>query len=461
MTEVRIREVQPLRNMGFWMIWAVGVGAVVGDGIFLLLGQGIIDGGPSAVWGFLLAGVVQMCIMVSLGEIAVGMPNAGAMSVWVERYMGKGLGLLSGMTFSVGWVVLGGTISIALGRFTCYWFPQVNPETGTIVFAAVFFTLFALMNILGTAIAAKAQLIFVLVLVGIMVLFGILGIREVDIANYTPWMPNGVAGLVATIPMGTYAYMGAVCIATSGSECRDPRDLGRALVWASITFLGIYTFCMLVVVGIVPWEQITMDVSPFTQAAEVAFGYAGGFILNIAAWLAAATCLIMGTLYTPSRIFYQMSKEGYLPKFFGELNEKTRTPVKGLIAIWVVGMAFIMFSFYDATGLYVIMTNQAVIAWIVSWGLATIAGIMYRKEMGSDRIRTEVGWKQPLYPLFPVVAIVGCLYVLYLSFYDWVQFLGVAIWLGIFLLWYFFSIKKRIANGTIKPFVIEKPVVKK
>ena len=204
-----------------------------------------------------------------------------------------------------------------------------------------------------------------------------------------------------------------------------------------------------------------MDVSPFTHAAEAAFGYAGGFILNIAAWLAAATCLIMGTLYTPSRIFYQMSKEGYLPKFFGELNEKTRTPVKGLIAIWVVGMVFILFSFYDATGLYVIMTNQAVIAWIVSWGLATIAGVMYRREMGSDRIRSEVGWKQPLYPLFPVIAIVGCLYVLYLSFYDWVQFLGVAIWVGIFLLWYFFSIKKRIANGTINPFVIEKPEVKK
>ena len=461
MSEPRIKTVEPLRNMGFWQIWAVGVGAVVGDGIFLLLGQGILDGGPSAVWGFLLAGIVQMCIMVSLGEIAVGMPNAGAMSVWVERYMGKGWGLLSGMTFSVGWVVLGGAISIALGRFTCYWFPQINQDTGTLVFAAVFFTLFTVMNIIGTAIAAKSQLVFVLVLVGIMCLFGILGFREIDFANYSPWMPNGFDGFVATIPMGTYAYMGAVCLAISASECRNPRDLGRGLVWASITFLTVYTLCMLVVVGIVPWDQISMDISPFTQAAAVVFGPVGGFILNMAAWLAAATCLIMGTLYTPSRIFYQMSKEGYLPKFFGELNEKTRTPVKGLIAIWVVGMAFILFSYYDASGLYLIMTNQAVIAWIVSWGLATVAGIMYRREMGAGRIRTEVGWKQPLYPLFPTIAIIGCLYVLYLSFYDWVQFLGVGIWLSIFLLWYFVSIKKRIAKGIIQPFNFEKIGVSK
>lgn len=449
--QIKIKEVQPLRNMGFWMIWAVGVGAVVGDGIFLLLGAGIQAAGPSAVWGFLFAGLVQMCIMVALGEVAVGMPNAGAMSVWVERYMGKGLGLLSGMTFSVGWVILGGSISIALGRFTCYWFPSIDLEVGTIVFALVFFTVFALMNIMGTAIAAKGQLTFVLALVGIMVLFGILGVREINTANFTPWMPNGISGFVATIPMGTFAYMGAVCIATSGSECKDPRDLGKALVWSSITFLVMYTLDMLVVVGIVPWNQISMDVSPFTQAAEVAFGYAGGFILNIAAWLAAATCLIMGTLYTPSRIFYQMSKEGYLPKFFGELNPKTKTPVKGLIAIWAIGTVFILLGYFDATGLYVTMCNQAVIAWIVSWGLATIAAVKYRKEMGVERIKKEVGWTQPLYPLFPVVALVGCTYVLYLSFYDWIQFVSVAVWVGIFLIWYHGSIKKKVAMGLIQP----------
>ncbi len=449
--QIRIKEVEPLRNMGFWMIWAVGVGAVVGDGIFLLLGAGIQEAGPSAVWGFLFAGLVQMCLMVALGEVAVGMPNAGAMSVWVERYMGKGFGLLSGMTFSVGWVVLGGSISIALGRFTCYWFPSIDLETGTIVFALLLFSVFCLMNILGTAIAAKGQLVFVILLVGIMAVFGILGVMKIDTANFTPWMPNGIAGLIATIPMGTYAYMGAVCIATSGSECRDPRDLGKALVWSSITFLVMYTLDMLVVVGVIPWEQISMDISPFTQAAEVTFGYAGGFILNIAAWLAAGTCLIMGTIYTPSRIFYQMAKEGYLPKLFGELNSKTRTPIKGIIVIWIIGTIFILLGYFDATGLYVVMCNQAVIAWMVSWGLALLAAIKFRKEMGAERIRNEVGWKQPLYPLFPAIAFLGCIYVLYLSFYDWVQFVSVAVWMGIYLIWYHGSIKKKIKNGIIKP----------
>lgn len=450
MSEVKLKDVPMKRNMGFWQIWAIGVGAVVGDGIFLLLGEGIATGGPSAVWGFLLAGLIQMCIMISLGEIAVGMPDAGAMSVWVENFLGKGCGLFSGMTFSVGWVVLGGSISIALGRFTCYWFPGIDLEFGTILFAIILFTIFAIMNILGSAIAGKGQLFFVILLVTIMVLFGIIGaIKGVDTGNYTPWMPNGFSGFTATIPMGTFAYMGAVCIATSGSECKNPINLGKALVWASITFLAMYTFDMLIVVGVVPWDQVSMDVSPFTQAAEVLFGAIGGTILNVAAWLAAATCLIMGTIYTPSRIFYSMATKNYLPKFFAEINPKTKTPVKGIICIWAVGIVFIILGYTDPTGLYTLLCNQATIAWILSWGLAVVAACMFRKEMGKDRIRSEVGWKQPLYPLLPIIAFAGCAYVLYLSFYDWVQFVGVAVWGSVFLLWYFCSIKRKIKQGII------------
>ena len=139
-----------------------------------------------------------------------------------------------------------------------------------------------------------------------------------------------------------------------------------------------------------------------------------------------------------------------MPKFFGELNEKTRTPVKGLICIWLIGMFFIFLGYFDATGLYVTLCNQAVIAWIASWGLAVVASMMFRKEKGPDGIRKDVGWKQPLYPLFPVVGLLGCAYVLYLSFYDWVQFLGVAIWMGIFLLWYYGSVKRKLKRGEIQ-----------
>ncbi|MDR3225884.1 MAG: amino acid permease [Clostridiales Family XIII bacterium] len=451
MGDVKMKEVSLVRGMGFWQVWAVGVGAVVGDGVFLYMAQGIEAAGPASIVGFVIAGLIQMLLMVSMGEISVGMPSAGAMSDWVQKYLGRFCGLLSGLTFSIGWVVLGGSISVALGRFSWYWVQDVmSQELGTILFAAIFFSIFVIMNIAGTAIAGKGQLILVVILVGIMILFGVGGIiRGVDMGNFVPFSPFGMDGISAVIPIATYAYMGACCLCTAGSECKNPRDLGKALVWSSITFVVVYTLALFVVLGMVPWESVGTDVSPFTQAAAIMFGPVGGTIMNFAAWLAAATCLIMGTIYTPSRIFYSMAKEGYLPKFFAKLNAKTKTPVGGIVVIWIVGIIGILAAYYvGAMEFYATLCNQAVIAWTISWGLAIIAGMMFRKEMGVERIKKEVGWKQPLFPVIPIVALAGCVYVLYLSFYDAQQFFGFAIWFVVYILYYLF-IRSRIKAGKI------------
>lgn len=450
MSEPKIKEVTLLRSMGFWQIWAIGVGSVVGDGIFLYMGQGVSEAGPSALLAFAVAGFLQMFIMVAMGELSVGMPEAGAMSVWVEKYLGKFWGLLSGLTFSVGWVVLGGSISIALGRFVAYWAPIGGLEVATVLWAAIFFTIFVILNIAGAAIAGTGQLILTLLLVGIMILFGIWGIlRGVNLNNFTPFFPNGVSGFSACVPIATFAYMGAACICTSGSECKNPKDLGRALVWSSLTFIFVYCLALFVVLGTIDWQSASLDVSIFTVAAETIWGPVGGTILNFAAWLAAATCLIMGTIYTPSRIFYAMSKEGYLPKIFARVHPKTNTPVSGIIIIWVIGIIGILAAkAFGAANFYVTLCNQAVIAWSISWGLAVIAGIRYRNELGAERIRSEVGWKQPFYPVIPILAIAGIFYVLYLCFYDWAQVVGFIVWMVIYIL-YYLRIKSKIDKGLI------------
>lgn len=451
MSDPKIKEVSLMRSMGFWQIWAIGVGAVVGDGIFLYMGQGVFAAGPSALLAFAVAGFLQMFIMVSMGELSVGMPEAGAMSVWVEKYMGKFFGLLSGLTFSVGWVVLGGSISIALGRFCAYWLPIGGLEVATVLWAAIFFTIFAVMNMAGAAIAGIGQLVLVVMLVSIMGIFAIWGIiRGVDMSQMTPFFPNGVAGFSSCIPIATFAYMGAACICTAGSECKDPRDLGRALVWASLTFIVVYCLALFVVLGTIDWKNASLDVSIFTVAAETIWGPIGGTILNFAAWIAAATCLIMGTIYTPSRIFYAMAKEGYMPKIFAKVNEKTKTPVSGIVVIWVIGIIGILAAkAFGAANFYVTLCNQAVIAWSISWGLAIVAGMYYRKDMGIDRIKNEVGWHQPFYPVIPIVALGGILYVLYLCFYDAAQFIGFIIWFAIYVL-YYLNIKNKIKKGLIR-----------
>ncbi|WP_042355624.1 APC family permease [Bacillus rubiinfantis] len=431
-------SLEPQGKLGYWSIWALGVGAVIGDGIFVLMGQGIATAGPGAILAYLVAGLSQLFLMVSLGELAVGMPNAGAMSLWVERFMGKWWGFLSGFTFAAGWVIAGGSVGLALGKLTMWFFPQLQGAYWPVFFAIFFITVFAVLNILGTEIAAKTQLLLVLIMTGVMAIFSIIGLKDINMDHFTPFFAHGSDGFWAAVPMGTYAYLGAVTLATAGGEVKNPKDLPKALIWSSITFLVLYSAAQITLQGLIPWDKITMDGSPFTDAAEIVFGIAGAFIMNMAAWIAAATCILMGTLYASSRIFYAQAKNGFLPGFLAHIHPKTGTPIYGIIVVWALSVALVILGSINPDVLYVELSNQLVLSWLVSWLLALIAAVLYRKK-AADEVKM-LPWKQPLYPLFPILGFIGIGIVFYGTFVGSpMTLVRGAIWMGIlYVLFRFF-----------------------
>lgn len=446
-SEAELLEIKPMRNLTFWHIWALGVGSVIGDGIFVMIGEGIAISGPSSIFAYFIAGLLQMFLMVGLGELAIGMPSAGSLSVWVGRFMGKWWGFFAGFLFAAGWLFAGGSVSIALGRITTWFFPQFPEVTGTITFAILFLTIFAVLNILGGLIAARVQFWLVIILAALMAGLSIFGLPKIDFSYFTPMFPHGARIFPYTVSLGVYAYVGSVTLTTAGDECKKPSDLPKGLVWAAITFLVLYTGAHIVAVGTVPMSEISLDVPPFTKAAEIIFGYAGGFLLNLAAWLAAATCIHMGTLYATSRILYSQSRSGYLPKFFGYLHPKTRTPIYGIIFIWVLSVILILLSLVNPDLIYVHLALQLVLAWLVSWLLAAIAAILYRVRCPEEVAKLE--WKQPLFPLFPVLGIIG------VGITLWGTLLGsptsliyAVIWMvGVYLLFRFYSMPRAKKLG--------------
>ncbi|MCI7326520.1 MAG: amino acid permease [Hornefia butyriciproducens] len=441
------------KGMSFWQIWAFGVGSVVGDGLFIYLGQGVQTGGPVAILAVAFAGFMQMAIMLAMGELAVGMPSAGAMTFWCSKYLNRFCGLFAGMTFSVSWIVFGGSTSIALGTIMAYWAPIGGQAFATLFWAVIWWSVFAVLNIAGVSIASNVQLFLVVVLVGIMAVFGIAGVvHGLNMDNFTPFAPFGFKGFANTIPIACFAFMGAATICTCGNECRDPRDLGKSLFWASLTFIIVYCLAMVVVIGAVNWQDQSLDVSLFTLAAKTLWGPVGGTILNIAAWIAAATCLISGSLYTPSRVFFGMAEVGYMPKVFAKVNSRTRTPVRGLVIIWACGMILILAGAkWGASLVYTTLVNQGVVAWTLGWILAIIAGIKYRRELraqGVKDIKAHIGWKQPLYPVTPIIALASSVYLLYLCLNGVVAIVGMCIWLAAFCL-YYWRIKTKVKAGEL------------
>ncbi len=435
-------EVTLQRKLGFWAIWAIGVGSVVGDGIFLLIGEGIDIAGPSALLGFVIAGIIQMCMMVALGEFSVAMPNAGAMAVWVERIFGRGAGFLSSMSFAIGWVITGGSTGLACGIMTCYFFPGLDLELWSVIFAIFWICIFSILNIIGVGIASKVQLGLVLVLMAFMLALGLLGMPYVKFDAYHPFYTNGISGMLKAIPIGTYAYMGAITLCTAGGECKNPKNMPKALVWSSITFLIVYTLAQFVAIGVLTPEQISMKVSPFTVAAEIVFGKIGGNMINLAALIAASTTILGGTIFASSRIFYEQATQGLLPPAFKKLHSKFHTPVFAIVVVWIASIILILFGRYGAEYIYTVLCNQVVFAWCVSWTLALVAAIKYRKQH-FDEI-DSAGWKQPLFPLFPIIGILGAGMIMWTSYSTDVlqMIIGIA-WLLILMASYYLYGKRK------------------
>ena len=447
-----------VRALGFWSLWAIGVGAVVGDGVFLYSAAGVQIGGPSTTLAFVFAGLIQMAIMLSMCEISVGMPSAGGPTVWVTKYVGRYWGLLSGLAFSIGYMVLGGSVSIALGRIMAFWTPNWDLNFATIFWAVVLFTVFFVMNVFGVEFMGKGQLVLCIILIGIMAIFGIGGvIRGLNMEYFEPFMPYGIAGMTGVIPIATYAFMGASCICFAGEECKKPKDMARALLWSSITFIVVYTLAIVVLLGTVFYRDVTTDIGTFVTAGEIIFGPVGAQIINLAGVIAAGTCILTGCLYMPSRLMYSMSLRGYMPKFLGKLSPRTKVPVRGLVVCWVVGMLGILIAGiteiagegYDGVmQFYFFMCNQAVIAWVISWSFSIVAGMKFRLDYGKDRIKNEIDWLQPAFPIIPVIAIAGCAYVLFLSINRPMDIVGLAVWVGIYTI-YYLRIRQKVKAGLI------------
>lgn len=417
MTQAHIKEAQPLaRALGFKEIWAIGVGCVIGDGIFIYMGYVAGMAGPMAIIPYFTAGFLLMCIMISMGELAVGMPSAGSMWVWNRRFMGDYAGFLSAICYAAGWIIAGGSVGLGIGFISTYFY-QVGPTQNfsVIFWGLLWVTVFFIVNYLGVVVAIRTQLIMVLALVGAMVVYSLIAYfsGQWTLDNYVPFNPGGWGQFFPALAFGTYAYMGALSLTTAGSECKNPADLPRALVWASITFLVVYTLAMGAMFGLAPYSEMSIAESPFVTAFAHVFGRAAGMVVNIAAWVAAATCILAGTMYTASRILYGLGSDRMLPPVFAQVN-KYRVPGFSTILIWIISCVLILLGTFYPDLVYVILGMLLVFSWAVTWILGIISGILYRKRF-PDEVK-KLAWKQPLYPLFPTLAIISVGIIFYGTF---------------------------------------------
>lgn len=435
-------EVKLARKLGFWHLFAVSSGAVLGSGIFIALSS-FAASGPLIDLAVVIGGIFFLLWMIIGAEFSVAMPRAASLELWARSTLGGYAGFLMGFGYAFAWATC--AEAFALGILTHYFIPSIDAR----IWGVIFVTLFLIINILGVEISGNVQLALTIGLISIIWFFNIAGLFKINPANWHTYPPLSAAALGGAIIAAMYAYVGPLLVATAAEEAKDIRDMPKAMISSTIFIIVMYAIAILVLTGVVPASAFkgvsnaeTPVQTPFVIGMKEIAGAVGVYLIAFAAWLASATDVLMGNLYGASRLFYGMAKDGYLPDIFAYVHPKTRVP------IWSLILASIFSYFVAATGWYWAFVYIATIAWDIDYVILALSGYMLRKKY-PQLLRI---WKYPGYPAIPIISLIGALLVLALTFLP--QFGGSInyLWFTIGYLVVTYLYWKLYAEKRVKPF---------
>ena len=444
-------EVHLDRSLGTMAVLLLAVGSVIGTGIFVVLGVVVPLAGPAVVVSFILAGIACLLSGLSYAELASAMPGSGSVYSYAYASVGELVAWIVGWCLileygvgvaavSVGWSqYLNAGLSDAFDiHIPAQWLS--GPLQGGTADLPAAFLVIAMAFVVSGGVKESARINAGLVLLKLVLIgfFLVVAFSGFDSANMTPFMPLGIAGVVAAAGKLVFAYAGFDAAAVAGAEAKNPRRAVPIAIVGALTMITIiYTLVGLAAVGARPWQefkgasgeavlaQITQDVTGASWPGEV---IAVGAIIAI-------TSVVLAVLYTLSRIIYTMSRDGLLPKRLGSVSSRTQTPV---FSTWILaGLLAVLAALIPLDDLAAAIS----LGTLVAFGVVNIAVLILRRT----RPEMQRPFRVPLGPVIPVLAVVlNVILMIGMPHATWVAF---SIWLVVGLAVYFFYSRHRSVAG--------------
>ncbi|MFD9488472.1 amino acid permease [Streptomyces sp. NPDC059991] len=440
------------RTLGMWQLTMISIGATLGTGIFVVLGEAVPEAGPAVTLSFVLAGLTALFSALSYAELAGSIPVAGSSYSYAYATLGELVAWICGWCLileygvsvaavAVGWgqylnELLDGTIGVTIPDAL-----SAPPGDGGIFnLPALIVVLLAMVFLLGGAReSARANTIMVAVKIVTLVLFCSIGIMGFKSGNYSDFMPLGMAGVSAAGSSLFFSYIGFDAASTAGEEAKNPqRDLPRAIMLSLIIVTALYVLVAAVAVGARKWS--TFEGSEATLAAimnDVSGQAFWGTLLAAGAVISIAS-VVLTVLYGQTRILFSMSRDGLVPKVFGKVHPKTGTPRANTVIVslfcGVLAAAVPLGDLVDATS----------IGTLFAFALVNVAVIVLRRTR-PDMPRT---FRAPLGWLCPILGFFFCIYMMKgLGTSTWTVF---GVWMAVGLVIYFgYGIRRsRLATAT-------------
>lgn len=437
--EVGQKDVKLKKELGAFDLSMLGIGAIIGTGIFVLTGVAAAEhAGPALILSFILSGLACVFAALCYAEFASTVPVSGSAYTYsyatfgeiVAWILGWDLILEYGLASSAvasGW---SGYFQGLLAGFGIH-FPTAitsafDPAKGTFIdvpaIAIVFLITFLLTQ--GVKKSARFNSIIVIVKLAVVLLFIAVGAWYVKPSNWTPFMPFGFSGVATGAATVFFAYIGFDAVSTAAEEVRNPqKNMPIGIIASLLVCTVLYIIVSGILTGIVPYKQLDVK-NPVAFALNfIHQDWAAGFI-SLGA-IAGITTVLLVMIYGQTRLFYAISRDGLLPKVFSKVDKKKQTPV---FNSWITCILVSIFAGLVPLDKLAELTNIGTL-----FAFMTVAvGILYLRK---NNQAPKSGFRVPFVPLIPILAFVFCGYLaLQLPAATWISFF---VWLVIGLVVYF------------------------
>ena len=417
----------------------IAIGGTIGTGLFLGAGQSIHLAGPAILIAYLVTGLVCFLLMRALGELLLSDLHTHSYIDFIKQYLGDKTGFVAGWTYWVCWITIAMAEITAAGEYMQFWWPRLPQWLPGLI---ILILLLGLNSINVSAFGEtefwfaiiKIAAILALIAVGIgMVLFSVktpVGHASLtNLVSYGGFMPHGIKGLVLSVQMVLFSFIGIEMVGMTASETADPKTvIPKAINDIPVRIILFYVGSLFFLMCMYPWQYFSAAHSPFVQVfTNLGIRSAAAIINFVVLTAAASSC--NSALFSTGRMLFSLTYDGKskFAKRMGTLSTR-QVPRNALwFSTLVIGLSVIL-NLLMPGKVFSLIASVSTTCFIFIWGAIVVAHIKYRRQAGSQ---VKVKFRMPLFPLsdyFILVFLAFIAVVLCLKFETLIALLVSAVW---------------------------------
>ncbi len=388
------------RRLGLVGATNIGLGAMLGGGIYVISGTAAGMVGPAIVIAYLATGLLTIFTAINYAELACSIPKQGGGYTFAADTFGGSLGFLTGWFLFIGNVVACGLYALAVAHTFAFFIVGATSSTVGMIAIIIIFVTF-ITNLIS--IRGVSGVLGVLNIAQSFILFGFvfIGLFFIQPANLTPFIPDfvGIPQFMTAVSFIYISFVGFELITTASEEIKEPaRNIPRAIILTLVIATVVYMGAALVLVGATNYTNIAESNTPIADVYAIMMGPVAGYI-GLAGMAASNYAALNATFLATARVAYSMGRDRYFPSILDKVHPRLRTPIPALIT------TLILVSIFAFPGDVSLVASLSDFGYLVGLSIVNASVIVLHRK----GLSVPGTFKEPYFPLIPILGVISCL----------------------------------------------------